>query len=438
MSDFNDSSRDLYIRGMTAARAKDYDEAKRYLEWALRLNPNLDRRVDIMYWMSESVQEPAEKRHWLEEALANNPSDMRCRRALALLDGKLKAADVIDPDQAHQPAPSAEPVQASADRFVCPQCGGRMTFAPDGKSLTCEYCEARQSITKSGEGAGSSGTDGDAAAAESFLLAMATRKGHIHPANRQTFNCQGCGTNFILTPGQLSITCPYCGSAYVVRSTESRELIDPRAILPFQINESRARDALKAWFEHIKIPHDTRLQVERAIGIYLPVWSFEMAGQVPWHCLVEKSRNRWEAESGLEIVYHASVIVPASTHLCEECAAELREFDLRKAPAFDERYLADWPAETYQVNLGDASLEARSWTYEFEKQSVRDRFLQPVRDLSFNSRSITIESFQLALLPVWLAHYQLGPERYEVVVNAISGAVRGQRPLSWLERILKS
>ena len=64
-----------------------------------------------------------------------------------------------------------------------------------------------------------------------------------------------------------------------------------------------------------------------------------------------------------------------------ECAEELRAFDLKQAVPFDERYLADWPAETYTINVGDASLEARRWTYEFEKNSVRGRFLQSVRDL---------------------------------------------------------
>jgi predicted RNA-binding Zn-ribbon protein involved in translation (DUF1610 family) len=432
MSDFDDSTRDLFIRGIGAARAKDYAEARRYLEWVLRLNPDLERRVDCLYWLSESSADAVEKRRWLEEALANNPSDMRCRRALALLNGELQAADIVNPDRDQQQAAAAEPVKARADRFTCPQCGGRMTFAPDGQSLTCEYCEARQSTARTGGVTGN-----DPAAAESFLIAMATRKGHIHPVNRQTFNCQGCGINFILPPDQLSATCPYCGSAYVVHDPTSRELIDPHVILPFRVTQEQAQPLLKAWFAKLNLPREAHPQVEHCAGIYLPAWSFEMAGQVPWSCLVEQSRNHWVPESNDEIVYHASVIVPASARLCAECAAGLRDFDLKQALPFDERYLANWPAETYQVNVGDASLEARRWTYEYEKESVRGRMLRPVRDLTFNSLGITIESFKLALLPLWLTHYQLNQERFEVMVNAITGAVTGQHPLNWLERLLK-
>ena len=152
---------------------------------------------------------------------------------------------------------------------------------------------------------------------------------------------------------------------------------------------------------------------------------------------MEERRDHWVTETGSEIVYHAGVLVAASARLSPECAEELRTFDLKQAVPFDERYLADWPAETYQISVGDASLEARRWTYEFEKQSVRQRMLRRVRDLSFHSLGIAIEAFQLVLLPLWLGHYNLNGNRFEVVVNGRSAAVRGQRPQNWLEKLLK-
>ena len=433
----DETTRDLFIRGMLAAKARETADAKRYLEWVLRLDPPLDTRVDALYWLSRVAETPAEQGRLLEEALAYAPSDMRCRRDLAVLRGELDPGQIIDPDRVTA-APKG-PTPAGVDRFTCPQCGGRMAFAPDGQSLTCEYCEARQSASAPAS------AEGDPASAGSFLIAMATRQGHLHPVVRQTFNCQGCGIDFLLPPQQLSATCPYCGSAYVVRSPQGRELIDPHLILPFTLDERQAEGAFRAWLEEHKLAGAAGIQVERMAAIYLPAWSFEMAGQVPWSCLVEERRDHWVTETGSEIVYHASVLVPASTHLSPECAEALRAFDLKQAVPFNDRYLADWPAETYQVSVGDASLEARRWTYEFEKQSARQRMLRPVRDLTFNSLGIAVESFQLALLPLWLAHYRLGGERYEAVVNgrgSVPGvpegaAVRGQRPQNWLKKLLK-
>jgi predicted RNA-binding Zn-ribbon protein involved in translation (DUF1610 family) len=396
----------------------------------MNYDPPLEMRVEALVWLGEAAGDPAEKRRYIEEALAYNPSDMRARRTLALLNGQLNPAEVVDPDRLAHPQAAAAAQPAGVDRFTCPQCGGRMTFTPDGSGLNCEYCESRR-----GAALGKAATD--ASAAQSFLTAMATRQGHLHPVNRQTFNCQGCGSTFILPAEQLSATCPYCGSAYAVRRAETRELLDPQLIFPFQVDENQARQALGAWLTGQRLAGEGGLQVERGLGIYLPAWSFEMAGQVPWNCLVEESRNKWVAQSNIEIVYHTGVLVPATTRLCAECAAEMKAFDLKQALPFNEDYLANWAAETYQVALGDASLEARRWTYEFEKDSVRGRMLQPVRDLTFNSLGITIESFRLVLLPFWLSHYHLGKERYQVAINGLTGAVRGQRPRNWLDKIFK-
>ena len=436
----DDSTRDLFIRGMVAAKAKESADARRYLEWVMRLDPPLDTRVDALYWLSQVAETPAEQGRLLEEALAYDPSDMRCRRALAVVRGELDPEEIIDPDDLPDGGREStrSPRPTAADRFTCPQCGGRMTFAADGQSLTCEFCEARHALRAPGgvEGAQHQTAATDAASAENFLIAMATRKGHLHPVTRQTFNCQGCGIDFLLPPQQLSITCPYCGSAYAIRTHQSRELIDPHLILPFTIDENQANQAFNSWLAEQNLASG-EAQVERAAAVYLPAWSFEMTGQVPWSCLVEEVRNQWRPENGLEIVYHSSVIVPASSRTNPEITEEIRTFDLKQAVPFNERYLVDWPAETYQVSVGDASLEARRWTYEFEKQSVRQRMLRRVRDLTFNSLGITVEAFKLVLLPLWLAHYRLGMTRFEAVINGRSAAVRGQRPLNWLEKLFK-
>ena len=302
----DNSTRDLLIRGMMAAKAKETADARRYLEWVLRLDPPLDTRVDALYWLSQVAETPAEQWRLLEEALAYDPSDMRCRRDLAVLRGDLNPSEIIDPDRlpnAESNPAQSHSLEAGVDRFVCPQCGGRMTFAPDGQSLTCEYCEARR-VQTAGQN--------DAASAENFLIAMATRKGHLHPVTRQTFNCQGCGIDFLLAPQQLSITCPYCGSAYAVRSRQSRELIDPHLILPFTVEEKQANQAFNTWLADQNLPSGASLQVERAAAIYLPAWSFEMVGQVPWSCQVEERRDHWVTENGSEIVYHSSVLALAS------------------------------------------------------------------------------------------------------------------------------
>jgi len=409
----NDHIRDLLVRGVAAAKAKETNEARFYLKWLLEMQPAPDLRVEALIWLAELSADANDKRKWIEEALAYNPADMRSRRILAILNGLLLPEQIMDPDQIQHPYAAPEPQKASADRFVCPQCGGRMTFTPDGKDLSCEYCEARGSNLRLQ-------TTQQAVAAENFLIAMATGKGHLHPVNRQSFICQGCAAEFILAAEEISSTCPYCASVYVIKNSTVREQISPHLIFPFEINATEAHAALQHWLKLARLTQNGNLVIERGSGIYLPAWSFEMAGQVPWTGMVEESRNRWVAQAGNEIVYHTSVLVPAGNRLCSDCTDELHCFNLQQAVTYEESYLANWPAETYTVTLGDASLEARRWTYEFEKQSVRDRFLQPVRDLGFHSTGITIESFRLVLLPLWLFYYQVDKERFQVVINGVA------------------
>jgi len=102
------------------------------------------------------------------------------RRDLAVMDGKLNASAIVDPDR--MPAPVTGMVTVQVDRFTCPKCGGRMVYAPDGVSLICEYCNRTQRLsTTTGSGE------------QDFIVAMANGSGQRSPVAVQTFRCQGCG-----------------------------------------------------------------------------------------------------------------------------------------------------------------------------------------------------------------------------------------------------
>src|SRR5512146_759381 len=142
----SDDTRDLLVRGIAAFKAKEFGEARHYLEWLLHLDPPMDQRLDALMCLVEISHDPAEQRSLLEDALALDPADPRARRRLAILDGRLDPSQIVDPD--HLPAAPAPLAPAAAEtgarRFTCPNCGGRMVFTPDGQSLVCEYCAGRE------------------------------------------------------------------------------------------------------------------------------------------------------------------------------------------------------------------------------------------------------------------------------------------------------
>ena len=409
----NDDAQDILVRGIAAAKANEVEEARHYLEWALTLEPDPDQTEQAWYYLSTISTDLAEKRTWLENILANNPGDARARRALAILDGKLNPAEIIDPDRMKQAA--ALPAQAGdAQRFICPKCGGRMTFAPDGMSLSCEYCAAHEHIVQDEKPSGN----------QDFLIAMATAKGHIAPAQAYTLVCQGCGANFILPPQELTMNCPYCGSAYVLKSQGVRNLIQPGKVIPLAVSEAQAQAALRDWLQnrHLHQP----VKVTKGVGVYLPFWNFNIGGQVYWRYQIEQQRV-WVDQSDGDVVYLQNILASATKRLAKACLPVAQSYQLPSLVNYDPRYISNWPAETYQVEVGDASLDARQTALVIEKKRAQQKVPGNARNLFFDSSTMLVDSFELVLLPLWMTCIKREDGRnFDVVINGQTAQVFGE------------
>jgi len=417
-----DSLRDLLTRGIAAAKAGQAEEARFFLDWLLRSEPPMADLLEAWYWLAEVNSDPVEKRRCLEEVLARDPANPRARRALAILDGRLKPEEIVDPDRLTVPA--AAQSAAEARRFTCPKCGGRMVYAPDGQALICEQCARREA------------RQGARAARQDFTIAMATARGHRVPVASRSFDCQGCGTPFVLGPAVMSVTCPYCGSAHVVDETNTRELVPPDGLIPFRLGAAQAAGALHDWLEREKL----EVRVEPPQGMYLPVWAFDLAGQVPWSGLRYDSHRRgWVAVSGVQFVLEDDVGVAASDRLPTALLGALETFDLRQARPYDPAYLADWPAETYQRTMSDAALIARQRVFARCRERVGWEQGGEIKDLSISSAGMAIDSYRLILVPLWLSAFDVQGRRCRVAVNGADGTVRGEAPRSgvreWLGKV---
>jgi len=419
-----DNLRDLLMRGVAAAKAGQAEEARFFLEWLLRSEPPMTELLEAWYWRGEVSLDPAEKRRCLEEVLARDPANPRARRALAILDGRLKPEEIVDPDRLAVPA-AAGPVDADARRFTCPKCGGRMVFAPDGQALVCEQCARREA----GKAAATVGQD--------FTVAMATARGHRVPIAARAFDCHGCGTPFLLGPAAISVTCPYCGSAHVVEEANTRELVPPDGLIPFGLTASQAEVALQAWLDHERL--DAR--PEPLQGLYLPLWTFDLAGPAPWSGVEYDSRHRaWGPVSGVEVVLENDVWVAASDRLPASLLKVLETFDLGRARPYDPSYLANWPAETYQRAMSDAALIARQRVFARCRERVEHDVLRRIKNIQISSAGIAVDSFRLLLVPLWLSGFDQQGRRCRVAVNGVSGEVCGEKPRSgvreWLGKML--
>lgn len=410
----------LLVEGVAAARAGEYSAARRYLERLLRAEPEPDEFTEACLWLSRISSDAREKRDYLQEILARRPGEPRARRELAILDGRLQPDEIVDPDKLAAEAPTEQ--ETTARRFECPRCAARLVFTPDGESLYCEHCGYGETPEQTGE-----------VEEQDFIVAMARAEGHRQPVGTLTFQCDSCTASFFLAPTALSFTCPYCDATYSLSEGVTRSLIPPDSAIPFAVTEAAAQKQVDRWLREKGIG-------KRAIvhALYLPLWTFDAGGAIRWsgYRQVQRKPGRIdlegpafvpEREEGEYAVLLDDYAVAACKMLPAALHPLLRRFDFDAAVPFDASYLANWPAQTYEINVGDASLAARRAAFEKHEEKVR-RSLARLQQVRLSPAHIDILSYKLLLVPLWLAHFEHDGKRYTVAVNGQTGAVLGEEP----------
>lgn len=418
-------SKDLLRTGIIEAKTGNKASARRYLDRAIYMTRSYDVLAEAWFWMSEVTDDPVEKRKALENCLAHEMHHSRARRSLAILDGKLKAGDVINPDMLPLVGEGAR--LTDAQRFMCPKCGGKMAFAPDGQTLVCDYCTRGQAVE----------TNKREADEKDFIIAMATMKGHGKPLQEQVFHCNGCGAEFILPPKQISSSCAYCASPHIVNLEKTKDLLSPDGIIPHTFDQKRAVKALIDWVDGNNIKPEKKVDLPR--GLYLPLWTFDVGGVIDYtYEVVEQEdesdiytkgygQKKVTRYSNVYPILENDLPLPASRKPSSVFLRLIESFDMRSIKPYDPRYLANWPAEIYDVPMADASLDARSQVYAKYKREM-PHLLNNVNIVHTSSANLLVESFKLNLLPVWMTELPFDGREHLVLINGQNGVVSSDLP----------
>ena len=488
----SDGSIDLLIQGRAAAQAGLHDEARFYLEWALRRDLDYRDQEDAWWWLSQVTDEPAARRDCLEQVLALNPGHGGARRALAILDGRLDPAALRDPAAPVAPiAPEAAVPAGQVRHYHCPQCGGKLAFEPRQGRLACAHCGYQAAAPTAPEApraapptmqhvfcpqCGSKialppGSDAlhcqfcghrravpglappppvsppapaDQVTEQDFVVALNLPRGHrwVLPTAR-VLTCQACGAVVTGAPAQVSLRCPFCGSAYVVVGEAHPDLIAPEGVLPFRLTAPAALTAARAWLAAARFRPgdlDARATLLPPRPVYVPVWTFDIAGEIRWagHLIEYDPINRRptrHSTSGSEPILFDDLLVPASPALADPTLAALR-FDTRALAPYSPDLLADWPAEIYRVAVADASLQAREQAVRATRAHLDTDVAPQVEEFIVTGSYVSVLSYKLILLPVWLTAYGYAGRHYPVVIDGHAGHVDGAVPRNLMQRAL--
>ena len=210
-----------------------------------------------------------------------------------------------------------------------------------------------------------------------FIIAMATSRGHGKPLQEQVFHCNGCGAEFILPPKQISASCVYCDSPYVVSLEKTKDLLAPDGIIPHAFTQKHAIKLLVDWVEGNDIQPEKKVELPR--GLYLPLWTFDIGGVIDYTGEKVEYENELFTRRGQKKIVRVTdqypvmvddLPLPASRKLSSVFVKLISTFDRKSIQPYDPRFLANWPAEIYDVPMADASLDARSQAYASYKEKL--------------------------------------------------------------------
>lgn len=339
-----------------------------------------------------------------------------------------------------------------------------MEFRPSLEALVCPFCGHSEQASKSQEIKTSAATlkthkerigiqerDYQAFASQNTQMAMLS-------STALEVQCGGCQANITFEPPQTAGDCPFCGTSIVAEPHEAHPLMMPESLLPFRIGKKDCHASIQKWLGSRWFAPSSLKQLaqpEQLQGVYIPFWTYDAQthsdyrGERGEHYTVtktrtvtnsagereqeeyEETRTRWYNARGHVSRFFDDVLVPGvSDSVKPERLQQLDPWPLEKLVPYQAKYFAGFKVQRYQVDVKQGLGLAKGIMDDQIRRDVkRDIGGDEQRVHSVNTAHSQI-TFKHILLPVWISAYQYGGKQFQVVVNAQTGEVLGDRPYS--------
>ncbi|WP_114936973.1 zinc finger domain-containing protein [Mucilaginibacter endophyticus] len=338
----------------------------------------------------------------------------------------------------------------------CSGCGALLHFNPGTHNLLCDYCGVSNTIESAPNSRDISPYD-----YEEFIAGIDTNK---QSADLKVVNCKTCGSQTILDQFVTSDKCPFCTAPLVLDLESGQQYVLPHYILPFAITQQQGIEFFKKWLKSLWwAPNDLAKKVSDASsalkGVYLPHWTYDTytvtdySGERGDYYYTtetytetvngrEETRTRqvrhtsWSYASGTVECDFRDLMVPASSSLPEKTLNKLGPWNFNMLVKFDERYMSGFRSETYQLNPEQGFVKAAEQTVGAIDSAIRDDIGGDEQRIDNTDTQYLDKAIKYLMLPVWVSAYNYNNKIYQFTVNASTGEVIGQRPISAIKIIL--
>lgn len=382
--------------------------------------------TDAHLWIAKTTDDPKHKREHLEIVLAYDPGHAEALRMLMVMTGRMTAEEAEKSKRGDSPIlrRADAPVKAETEALLCPVCGGRLTVDAANNRVVCAFCGHVAALSQ------------PQAAGDVLGMALMERRAQDVRwiVGERIMHCRQCGAERTITPGRMSMQCPFCGSNQVLEQDALGTLERPSWLIPFRFNEESAKAEIRARLKGVGerisgLLDDNRVVRATLEGVYLPFWLFDAQVEVT-RTVIDK-RTPHSRDQVRTFVPYESIRIPDGVTDLAVCAVkspptaltrDLGEYDTSARVPYDAKLLATYPAALYDLDFEEASLAARGLI----SQQMRERHgHSPSENVTVNVFSAVLQmTFALALMPVWIATlYERDGDVRTALVNGQTGRV---------------
>ncbi len=329
--------------------------------------------------------------------------------------------------------------------YPCTNCGGQLVFDIGTQKLKCPNCGNVQDII---EDAGRVTAEQDFRAAVARLHAQAADAGPQLVGEKEVV-CQNCGGHTTFTGTLTSTRCPYCATPIQrddVHDAPARLPVD--GVLPFQVDERRARESLEAWINNRWFA-PSEFKKYKQTGSFASVYSSYFTYDAETDTWYEgrrgeeytvtvgsgdkqrtETRVNWYDVSGEVHNSFDDVAVLANDGFDHDKVTALEPWPTQQAKPFSAEYVAGHLSRTYDRDVEACLGEARRRMDAEIEGTIRSDIGGDRQDINRKETTFQSLTFKHLLLPIWLLTVVYAGRPFQVFINGITGEVQGQRPWS--------
>ena len=231
-------------------------------------------------------------------------------------------------------------------------------------------------------------------------------------------NCPHCGAPLELSPGDIIVTCRYCGSD--VRIAGEKRFLLKHSMIAAAHQEDGIRRIIQMWMEGGAFRPDdlaTAARLESLECIYLPFYVFEVDAVTRWRGVLTRTGDRYVKDGELRKDYFWKILARRSSTFPE------REYRLPLSAKIDfdmSRMVKGSKFLNAEVDEDEAMRLTEEQVKEHQRRLLRN---EEVDEIIEADTRVDVKDTEFVHAPVWFSRYSYRGKLYDLTVDGATGEV---------------